>query len=113
LNVLVIEDDSQTAEILVEEITRRGHVVEAYPTDAESLEAFARGGWDVIISDYDLGLNSRLYGTQLLDDERIPAECLTILFSGLSRDREVAAMRRAPDHVFNKGDFGPILAVFD
>jgi CheY-like chemotaxis protein len=113
VNVLVIEDDSTTIEILLEEIGKRGHAVIAVMTDAAALEALANNSFDVIVSDFDLGLNSVLVGTKLLDSDLIPAECLTVLFSGLSRDREISAMKRKPYHVFFKDDFFPLLALFD
>ena len=94
--VLVLEDHAPMAEALKEELGARGcHVVVA-DTVAEAKEAYAGQGWDIVVADFDVPDGN---GCEFLDwcsgfDGHAPT--LTILFTGLSRDAEVAAMRYPP-----------------
>lgn len=91
--VLVLEDDASTAEVVQAELEARGcHVVVA-GTVAAAKDAYAGQSWDVVVADYDVPDGN---GCEFLDwcsgyDGHAPT--LTILFSGLEHDAEVAAMR--------------------
>lgn len=102
--ILLVEDDASFAESLQGYLDTRGHHVVVAKDDSEAFELATRLGFDVVISDYDLGPTSE-HGLAIL--HRLYAEHgspKTILFSGCYRDEEARTYGWEPDTMILKSD---------
>ena len=94
LNVLVIEDSEEDTLLMVRELTKAGYSVkfEQAHSAATLAAALAKGGWDIIFSDFTLPGFS---GTAALAQVRkYDSEVPFIFTSGtIGEDTAVAAMR--------------------
>jgi len=98
LKVLLVEDSPMDAELVLLELARGGFQVEADRVDtARTMAAvLAQGGWDIVLSDYQMPRFSGLDALRLLQatDPDIPF----ILVSGAVGEEEAVAALKAGAH---------------
>lgn len=108
--ILLVEDDTRLADSMLRALEMRGaEVVWVQNAEDAYWEVRKFGAFDFILTDYDLGPG--LTGAQFVNN--CTSGAVVILWSGLTRDREVAAEcpRRHPDWVLTKDNIDGLLAI--
>src|SRR5688572_4146965 len=100
LNVLIVEDSSDDAHLILRELQKAGYNVEAerVETSATMQEALARQRWDVILSDYSMPQFSAMAALETLkaSGQDIPF----IVVSGTIGEEAAVVMLKAGAHDF-------------
>lgn len=114
-NILLIEDDRDSAELLCMLLEFHGHVVHCAASGREGIDCARAADVDVIVTDLGLpdmhGLELVGQLAQIVD----PAHCMIVALTGRSGIEVRDAARQAGvDHFFVKGDdIGPLIALID
>src|SRR3989475_3503260 len=105
LNVLVIDDSEEDTLLMIRELTKAGYSVnfEQASSAATLAAALAKGGWDIVFSDFTLpGFSGTAALTQVRKHD---AEVPFIFTSGtIGEDTAVAAMRTGGDDYVMKNN---------
>lgn len=103
--VLVVDDDSQFADLICHDLEEHGHRAEFALSVAEAKAAIRNrvalllSDFDVLVLDWALGDGT---GMDVLDAYTGTGK--VVLLSGNDRTREMRGRERVPDVVFNKAD---------
>jgi DNA-binding response OmpR family regulator len=99
LRVLVVEDDPDCAEITALLLGAWGHDAEVARDGAGALEAARRGPPDVVLLDLGLPDMSGLEVARRLREQRPASPPLLVAVTGLGRESDRLASRRAGAHL--------------
>lgn len=117
MKLLLVEDDptfSMLAEKLISQLPFIQRVDTA-STGIYATELLREFTYDVVLTDYDLGGHFAMNGLEVVYvakfESRIPAP-ITILWSGIGRDREISQVDidERPDWSFHKGQIEDVLS---
>jgi len=100
LNVLLVEDSTDDAELVELELIRGGYVprMRRVETAAQMREALAEGGWDVVLSDYNLPFFSAEAALVTLQESR--RDLPFIIMSGAVRAEQAVSLMKRGAHDF-------------
>lgn len=108
--VLLIEDNIEVADSLIRAIETRGFEVINASTVASAQAAYEVDRFDFMIIDYELPDGT---GLDFLAGIRGSDKAVTILYSGLPRDRELRATGLTVDHQISKSEPHALLDVLE
>lgn len=114
LRLLIVEDSTEDAQLVIRELERSGFTVDPRVVDSEEdLDAALRDGvWDAVVSDYAMPQFDGLRAAEMV---RIMAPDTPFIFvSGvIGQERAVEAMRRGVRDYLPKGDLGRLSVAVD
>ncbi|NOH02889.1 MAG: GAF domain-containing protein [Chloroflexi bacterium] len=106
IRVLLIEDSSDDAALIVREVERNGYEVEfkRVETEGEMRLALAEKTWDVIICDYNLPRFTVMRAISVLREEGLDVPFI-IVSGTISEESAVAALKAGAHDFFIKGKY--------
>ena len=108
-HILIVEDEESYREPLVYQLTREGYDVSAAATGEEGLEAFTRGGIDLVVLDLMLpGIDGTALCRRIREQSRVPIIMLTAKSAEI--DKVVGLEIGADDYVTKPYSFRELLA---
>src|SRR6266852_1399840 len=104
LQVLIVEDCEDDAELLLHELRRGGYdpVFERVETSQAMGTALARQDWDIVLADYSLPRFSGLAALRLVQERGLDLPFI-IVSGAIGEDTAVAAMRAGAHDYLLKG----------
>src|SRR5690349_10027958 len=114
LNILIVEDSSDDAELMLREIQRGGYQVhfERVETKSDMQAALARVHWDVILSDYSMPHFSAMAALETLKEsgQDIPF----IVVSGtIGEETAVTALKAGANDFLVKGKLARLIPALE
>ena len=110
LRVLLVEDSGDDAALILRALRRGGYetACERVETPEAFVEALARGGWDLVLSDYSL---PRLDALEVLDllQEHAPRLPCIVLSGNIGEETAVATMRAGAADYLMKSNLARLL----
>lgn len=101
MHVLVLEDNHESGDSLCRALDLRGWEFTWARNVQQARHFYVSGKFDVMILDYELPDGT---GLDFLGSCPITDKAVTVLYSGLPRDKELDASGLTVDHVVSKGD---------
>lgn len=101
MNVLVLEDNHDSGDALCRALDFRGWSFTWARNVQQAKDFYSPDQYDAMVLDFELPDGT---GLDFLASIRGSDKAITILHSGLSRDKELAASGLTVDHVVSKGD---------
>jgi PAS domain S-box-containing protein len=114
LNLLVIEDSEDDAELILREIKRGGYTVdfERVQTKQDMQAALARGSWDIILSDYSMPNFSAMAALGVLKESGLDIPFLVI--SGtIGEDTAVTTLKAGAHDFLLKGKLARLVPAIE
>ncbi|MGA1238161.1 MAG: PAS domain S-box protein, partial [Limisphaerales bacterium] len=110
IRVLIVEDSEFDARILVNTLRQGGYdpTFQRVETAESMREALASGGWEIILSDYNLPVFSAPEALRILQDTGLDLP-FVIISGGIGEDIAVAAMKAGAHDYLMKGNLARLI----
>ena len=114
LSVLIIEDSSFDAMVMVNVLEQGGYSVEheQVETSKELTHALEHGSWDVILSDYNLPEFSAAEALEMIKQSGLDIPFI-IISGGIGEDVAVAAMKSGAHDYLMKGQLARLVVAVE